>query len=128
MVVISRGLARSFRALARRCVSGRPRGPAPAVVCEVRAGTLTAWTRTDHAGLVYTAPSRCDDEVVVIPMAVLEAVEGGGGDPVELAVGAKLVVKDREVRSSNDLGKHPAILYQRIRHGVDRDQGVSLDL
>ena len=28
VIVISRGLARSVRALARKCVSGRPRGPA----------------------------------------------------------------------------------------------------
>jgi hypothetical protein len=95
VIVISRGLARSFRALARKCVNGRPRGPAPAVVFEVKAGTLTAWTRTDHAALVYAAPSRCDDEVVVVPMAVLEAVEGGGGDPVELAVGPKLTGEAR---------------------------------
>jgi hypothetical protein len=95
VIVISRGLARSFRALARKCVNGRPRGPAPAVVFEVKAGILNMWTRTDHAALVYAAPSRCDDEVAVIPMAVLEAIEGGGGDPVELAVGPKLTGEAR---------------------------------
>lgn len=90
MIVMSRWLARSFRALARKCVSGRPRGPAPAVVVEVRAGTLTVWTKTDDAGLVYSAPTESGDEVMVIPMAVLDAVEGSGNDPVELAVGAKI--------------------------------------
>jgi hypothetical protein len=87
---MSRGLARSFRALARKCVSGRPRGPAPAVVVEVRAGTLTVWVKTDDAGLVYSAPTERGDEVMVIPMEVLDVVEGSGNDPVELSVNAKL--------------------------------------
>jgi hypothetical protein len=46
--------------------------------------------RTDDAVLAYAAPARGGDEVLVVPMAVLEAVEGGGADPVELAVGPKL--------------------------------------
>jgi hypothetical protein len=59
-------------------------------VVEVKAGTLAVWTRTDDAGLVYTATVAGVDEVLVAPMAVLEAVEGGGADPVELAVGPRL--------------------------------------
>ena len=51
MIVIPRGLARSVRALARQCVSGRPRGPAPPVVFENRAGTLTIVVRTADAAL-----------------------------------------------------------------------------
>src|SRR5205823_6044126 len=90
VIVISRGLARSFRALVRKCVSGRPRGPAPAVVLEGKAGTLTVWARTADATLVYAAPTPGGDELMVVPMAVLEAAEGGGDDPVELAVGPKL--------------------------------------
>ena len=90
MIVYPRGLARSVRALARRCVSGRPRGPAPVVVFESRAGTLTVWVRTDEAVLVLSAPSRGDTAVTVVPMAVLAAVQGGGDDPVELVVGATL--------------------------------------
>ncbi len=90
MIVIPRGLARSFRAVARKCVSGRPRGPAPVVGLEVRSGTLAVWTRTEDAILAYTARTRCDDGSVVVPMAVLEAVEGTGASPVELAVGPKL--------------------------------------
>lgn len=87
MIVIPRGLARSFRALLRRCVSGRPRGPAPDVVFECEAGTLTVWARTADAGLACTAPAECDDGVLVVPLTVLAAVEGGGDDPVELTAG-----------------------------------------
>ena len=90
MIVISRGLARSFRAVARKCVSGRPRGPAPPVVFAVRAGTLIVWTRTADAGLLYQAPTTGADDALVAPMAVLDAVAGAGDDPVELAVGPKL--------------------------------------
>ena len=90
MIVISRGLARSVRALARKCVSGRPRGPAPSVVFESRAGTLAACVRTADAVLVHAAPTRCGDGVLVVPMAVLDAVEGAGDDPVELAAAGAL--------------------------------------
>jgi hypothetical protein len=90
VIVISRGLARSFRAVARKCVAGRPRGPAPSVVFEARGGTLTAWAKTGDAALVYSAPTGCSDGVLVAPMDVLAAAEGAGDDPVELAVGPKL--------------------------------------
>ena len=87
MIVIPRGLARSVRALARKCVSGRPRGPAPPVAFECRDGTLTTAVRTADAVLAHATATRCPDGVLVVPMAVLEAVEGAGDDPVELAAG-----------------------------------------
>lgn len=90
MIVIPRGLARAFRAVARTCVSGRPRGPAPAVVIEARSGTRTVWTRAGDVVLLVTTPTRAADEVVVVPMAVLDAVEGAGDEPVELCVGPRL--------------------------------------
>ena len=88
MIVIPRGPCRAFPALARKCVSGRPRGPAPPVVCEVSAGSLTVWVRTDDAVLAHSAPCRgvTGDGRVVVPMAVLAAA-GPGTEPVELAVG-----------------------------------------
>jgi hypothetical protein len=90
VISIPRGLCRAFPALARKCVSGRPRGPAPAVVFESKGGALTAWAKTDDAVLAYTAPTDDRDEVLIAPMAVLEAVPGGGDAPVELAAGQKL--------------------------------------
>jgi hypothetical protein len=90
VISIPRGLCRAFPVLARKCVSGRPRGPAPAVVFEAQGGTLTVWVKTDDAVLVFTAPTQCGDEVLVVPMAVIEAAAGPGGEPVELTVGPKL--------------------------------------
>ena len=87
MIVIHRGLCRAFPALARKCVSGRPRGPAPAVAFEVKAGTLTAWTTTGGAALVHAAPAREADGEVVVPMAALAAAGRGRGGPVGLSAG-----------------------------------------
>ena len=88
MIAIPRGPCRAFPALARKCVSGRPRGPAPVVVCEAQGGTLTVWERTD-AVLLYTAPTSSIDELVVVPMAVLEAAADSRSEVVELVVGSK---------------------------------------
>lgn len=90
MISLPRGPCRALPALARKCVSGRPRGPAPAVVLAARGGTLTVWTGTADAALVYTGATDGGDETQVVPMAVLEAAAGPGGGPVELAVGPKL--------------------------------------
>lgn len=90
MISIPRGPCRTFPALVRKCVSGRPRGPAPLVVCESSGGTMTVWSKTDDATLAYTCPTETGDERVVVPMAVLDAVGGGGDLPAELVVGPKL--------------------------------------
>ena len=39
MTLFTRAVARDFRLLFARCVAGRPRGPAPAVVVQFRSGT-----------------------------------------------------------------------------------------
>lgn len=95
MIAIPRGPCRAFPALARKCVSGRPRGPAPVVVCEAKGGTLTVWAKTDDAALAYIVPTSSDNESVVVPMAVLETAAGPGGEPVELTIGPKLTGEAR---------------------------------
>ena len=90
MIVLTRVLARQFRALARKCVSGRPRGPAPPVVMEARGGMLTVFVQTPDALLTHTSPTTVDDGLIVVPMGVLEQIEGGTSDPVELSVRPKL--------------------------------------
>ncbi|OWK39988.1 hypothetical protein [Fimbriiglobus ruber] len=90
MIVFPRERARSVRALARKCVAGRPRGPAPPVVFESRAGTLSVWVHTADAVLTHTAPTAGGDGVLVVPMDVLTAVEGTGDEAVELVVGEGL--------------------------------------
>ncbi len=95
MIAIPRGPCRAFPALARKCVSGRPRGPAPVVVCEAQGGTLTVWAKTDDAVLAYTAPTSSIDELVVVPMAVLGTAAGPGSEPIELVMGPKLTGEAR---------------------------------
>ena len=90
MIVLTRDLARKFRAIAKKCLAGRPRAPAPIVVCRVRAGTLSLWTRTESAGLLYTAPCSIKDATLVIPMDMFAAIEGPGIEAVEVSVDRKL--------------------------------------
>ena len=47
MIASSRDVARTFRTLAKKCLAGRPCGPAPPVVIRVRAGVLTLWSRNE---------------------------------------------------------------------------------
>jgi hypothetical protein len=100
VIVIPRGVCRAVPALARKCVSGRPRGPAPVVVCEVAAGTLTVWARTPDAILAYSAPCRdtAGETRIVVPMAALAAA-GPGTEPVEVVVGPGLAAFRRPARS-----------------------------
>ena len=84
VIVIPRRVCRVLPALARKCVSGRPRGPAPPVVFAQRDGTLTAWVRTADSWLVSAVPAAGGDGEVVVPMDVQGAAAGAGDDPVEL--------------------------------------------
>ena len=90
MIAITRDLARRFRAIAKKCLAGRPRGPAPAVVCQVRADTLSLWTRTESAGLLYAAPFQGKDATLVVSMSLFESIEGPGTEAVEVSVDRKL--------------------------------------
>jgi hypothetical protein len=91
MIVIPREVARAFWALAKKCLSGRPRGPAPPVVIRVRAGVLTLWSRIETVGLRYSvAAPAAESETLLVPMDVLAAIEGPRSDPVVLNIDAKL--------------------------------------
>ena len=90
MIVIARDVARKFRAVAKKCLAGRPRGPAPLVVCRVRAGTLTLWVRTESARLRYSTACAGKDTTLVVPVDVLAAIEGATSDPVDVSVDRKL--------------------------------------
>ncbi len=85
MIVLTRDLARRYRAVARRCIPGRPRGPAPPVICRTAGGVLTLTARLGDVTLGVSAPAPpAPDETLVVPMAVFEAAGGGGSDPVEV--------------------------------------------
>ena len=58
MISIPRGLCRAFPALTRKCVSGRPRGPATLVVIEAKGGSLTVRTDTGDAAPQRSASLR----------------------------------------------------------------------
>ena len=90
MIAIPRDLARRFRAVAKKCLAGRPRAPASPVVCRVQAGALSLWTRIEFVGLLYSMPSPGPNEKLVVPMDVFAAIEGTESDPVELSAGPKL--------------------------------------
>ena len=91
MIAIPRDVARAFPAVAKKCLAGRPRGPAPPVVLRVRAGVLTLWSRIESVGLHYaTAAPAAGKELIIVPMDLLAAIEGPRPDLVTLAVDAKL--------------------------------------
>ncbi len=85
MIVLTRDLARRFRAVAKKCQPGRSKGPAPPVVCWTAGGVLTLTARLGDVTLGVSAPAPpATDETLVVPMAVLEAAGGAGADPVEV--------------------------------------------
>ena len=91
MIAISRDVARTFRALAKKCLAGRPRGPAPPVVIRIRAGVLTLWSRIESVGLRYSvAAPAAESETQSVPMDLLAAIEGPRSDLATLAVDAQL--------------------------------------
>jgi len=86
MIAFPRRLVRRFRAACSKCVAGRPRGPAPPVVLRRAGGrvTLTAAYPEVTLELVVPTPSEINgDEVLVVPLAALEAVEAGSDEPAE---------------------------------------------
>jgi hypothetical protein len=92
MILFTRTVARDFRALFARCVAGRPRGPAPPVVVEVKNGVRTvAATTSDGVTLTHTslAPEEADD-CVVMPSAILAEVEAATDEVVALDRTSKL--------------------------------------
>jgi hypothetical protein len=90
--LFTRAVARDFRMLFSRCVAGRPRGPAPPIVIQVKDGTRTVCSTTS-GGVTLThttsAPKEGDD-FVVLPAAVLADVEGGTDEDVTLDRASKL--------------------------------------
>ncbi len=80
MIVLPAGLARRFAAVAARCVSGKPPGPPPAVVCRVADRVLTvATTMPNGVVLAFTAAADVSDALLVVPFEVLAAVAAARG-------------------------------------------------
>jgi hypothetical protein len=76
MLMLPRVSARAFRALLRKCVPGRSRGPVPAVLLLAQGDVLSLVAATEDVMLRYTMPNTGGEESLVVPMTVLEEVEG----------------------------------------------------
>ncbi len=85
MIVLPPGLPKRFAAVAARCVSGKPAGPPPEVVCRVVDRVLTVSTTLPN-GVVLSFAAAADDTsdaVLVLPFAVLSNLSPVR-EPVEL--------------------------------------------
>ncbi len=93
MHLFTRVEARDFRALFGRCVAGRPPGPAPPVVIQIKNGSRTvAATTLDGVILTFTAPANKErDDFLVLPTSVLAEVEGSIDETVTLERQSKLL-------------------------------------
>ncbi|QJW94687.1 hypothetical protein [Frigoriglobus tundricola] len=92
MTPFTRTTVRDFRTLFARCVSGRPRGPAPPVVIQTKDEVRTlAATTPEGVTLTHASPAvKESDDLLVLPAAVLEEVEGGTEEAVALDRPSKL--------------------------------------
>lgn len=92
MTPFTRITVRDFRTLFARCVSGRPRGPAPPVVIQFKGEVRTlAATTPDGVTLTHASPAlKENNDLLVLPAAVLEEVEGGTEEAVVLDRPSKL--------------------------------------
>lgn len=92
MTLFTRVVAQNFRALFARCVTGRPRGPAPPAVIQIK-GEVRTLAATTAAGvtLTHTSPALKEpDDLLVLPATVLAEVEGGTDEAVDLDRESKL--------------------------------------
>ncbi len=103
MIAISRRAARRFRAACSKCVSGRPRGPAPPVVMRRTGGRVTITAADPEVTLELALPASAGsgDKVMVVPMAALEALEGNTDERAEFEIAEKLTGTVRWVVSGS---------------------------
>jgi hypothetical protein len=92
MILFTREVAQSFRLLFGKCLSGRPRGPAPPVVVRTAGGQRTRGATTaGGVTLTHSAPAPGEpDDLLVLPASVLAEVEGGTDGAVVLDRETKL--------------------------------------
>ena len=83
MIEITRRVAAQFRAAARRCVCHRPKGLSPPVVLEAGEQGVTLFAAVNGVGVSLSVPKpRQSPERLIVPIEVLQAVEGNRDDPV----------------------------------------------
>jgi hypothetical protein len=85
MIAFTRRTARSFAAAAARCVSGRPRGPAPHVVLRRAGGRVSLSAAFPELALELAFPTPTpsgSDGVLVVPLALLREAGTASDDLV----------------------------------------------
>ena len=81
MMLFTRDQARQFRALARRGLSGRPRGPAPDIAVTIRRGVRTIAVAVAEVRLAHSeSTAGCETIKFELPMKVLEGRSRDAGD------------------------------------------------
>jgi hypothetical protein len=85
MIAITRRTLRRFRAACARCVAGRIRGPAPPVVIRQGKGRVTLTATFPEVTLELGCwTSAKDNEVLIVPMTLLDELGAATVDLVEL--------------------------------------------
>jgi hypothetical protein len=80
MIAVPRAAARSFRAVALKCLAGRPRGPALVATLTRCRGAMTLAAELEGVGLTLVLGADAGpDEAMVVPLAALAAASGGAG-------------------------------------------------
>jgi hypothetical protein len=80
MIAVPRAAARSFRAVALKCLAGRPRGPAPVVTLSRCRGTVEFTATVEGVGLTLALGADAGpDEALVVPLAALAEAGGSSG-------------------------------------------------
>ncbi len=149
MILFTRAVARDFKMLLSRCVSGRPRGPAPPLVIRFEAGRrIISATTPDGVRLSHTSSVGGNrDDRLVLPATVLTEVEGstdedvtlerqsklravvrwhGGGKPRTLPIELILPGKQHELAEPPDLTSVAATIFaalQECGRSAARDNG-----
>ena len=92
MILFTRAVARRLPVLFARCVAGRPRGPAPPVVIQIKDEVRTlAATTPEGVTLTHTSPAlKESDDLLVLPAAILAEIEGSTDEAVALDRPSKL--------------------------------------
>ncbi len=84
MIQLPRAVARAFRALARKCHPSRPRSPAPPVTLHQVDGRLILHADFGEVSLTWTGTAGTESESMVIPMALIDAIDGPGDDSIQI--------------------------------------------
>jgi hypothetical protein len=89
-LTIPRSVSRAFRAMSRKCVTGRPRGPSPPVLLIPEAGHMTLAMKFEEVILTYRLSGEFSASLpFVIPFSVLEALDGPGDEDITIQIANK---------------------------------------